>query len=50
MKAELMETLAQLRDSTAEAMKAQHAAAIDAHARVIDERVGRLFVPRRDGL
>jgi hypothetical protein len=50
MKAELMDTLGELRESTAEAMKAQHAAAIDGHARVIDERVGAMFVPRRDGL
>jgi hypothetical protein len=50
MRAELLAALDEQREVLAEALKAQHAAAIDATALGIQGRIDALFVPARDGL
>lgn len=50
MRAELLAALGEQRKALADALKAQHAASIDAAARGIQNRVEGLFVPARDGL
>jgi hypothetical protein len=50
MRAELLETVAEQRAALAEALKAQHAAAIDAQALQIHNRLEGAFVPARDGM
>jgi hypothetical protein len=50
MRAELLAALDEQQKVLAEALKAQHAAAIDATALGIQARIDALFVPARDGL
>jgi len=50
MRAELLAALGEQRKALADALKAQHAASIDAAALGIQNRVEGLFVPARDGL
>lgn len=50
MRAELLAALGEQRKVLAEALKVQHAAAIDATAVGIQARIDALFVPARDGL
>jgi hypothetical protein len=50
MRAELMATVEEQRAALAQALKAQHGAAIDGAAIGIQARIDSLFVPARDGL
>lgn len=50
MRAELLEAVAEQRTALAGALKMQHAAAIDAHALQIRNRLEGAFVPARDGM
>jgi len=50
MRAELLATVAEQRVALAQALKAQHAASIDAFAIGIQNQAEGLFVPARDGL
>jgi hypothetical protein len=50
MRADLLDAVAEQRALVARTLKAQHSAAVDAHLTGLADRLGRPFVPLRDGM